>query len=260
MKTQMQNAISQGLPMKPTADPLARFGRVGRLAWCMCAAAVLAGCASTKVTERNRAVYEKLPRPNQILVYDFAATPAEVPSDSDLSRQVAAPATPETEEQLALGRQLGMGIAAQLVDDIREMGLPAVRGVPGMTLQVNDIVIRGYLVSIEEGGTAKRMIIGFGAGGSELTTVIEGFQMTPQGLRKLGSATTGAKGGKGPGAAVGAATWLITGSPIGLVVGGGMKIYGEASGSAKIEGRAKKTADEISDALKKRFKEEGWIN
>ena len=104
------------------------------------------------------------------------------------------------------------------------------------------------------------MTIGFGSGGSELTTVVEGYQMTANGLRKLGSATTGAEGSKGPGASLGAAGWLITGSPVGLIVGGGMKIYGEASGNAKIEGRAKATAKEIADVLKQRFQEEGWIN
>jgi hypothetical protein len=35
--------------------------------------------------------------------------------------------------------------------------------------------------------------------------------------------------------------------------------YGELSGSAKIQGRAKQTAKEIADQLKIRFKEEGWI-
>jgi len=39
-----------------------------------------------------------------------------------------------------------------------------------------------------------------------------------------------------------------------------MKVYGEASGSATIEGRAKATAKEIADALKQRFQEAGWIN
>jgi hypothetical protein len=93
-----------------------------------------------------------------------------------------------------------------------------------------------------------------------LTTYVEGFQMTANGLRKLGSGTTDAKGAKGPGAGLGAAGWLITGSPVGLIASGGMKIYGEASGSATIEGRAKATAKEIAERLKIRFKEQGWIN
>jgi hypothetical protein len=231
----------------------------GLVAW-LVLTLLLAGCASTKVTNRERLVYERLARPNQILVYNFAASPADVPADSSFASPEAAPAGPSTDEELALGRQLGESIAAQLVADIREMGLPAEQISAPATPQVSDIVIRGYLVSIEQGSTAKRMTIGFGSGGSELTTAIQGYQMTTNGLRKLGSGSMGAKGGKGPGAALGGAAWLITGSPIGLIVGGSMKIYGEATGSARIEGRAKATAKEIAEQLKKRFEEQGWIN
>jgi len=225
---------------------------------CLFSVFFVAGCASTQVTGRERLVTEKLPRPTHIWVYDFSATPADVPAGSTFA-QAAASATPPTEEQAALGRELGGGIAAQLVNEIRAMGLPAELGVPGTTPQVNDIVIRGYLVSIEQGSAAKRMTIGFGSGGSELSTAVEGYQMTAQGLRKLGSGTIAAEGSKGPGASLGAASWLITGNPIGLIVGGGMKVYGEASGSAKVEGRAKQTAKEIANELKKRFEQEGWI-
>ena len=62
-----------------------------------------------------------------------------------------------------------------------------------------------------------------------------------------------------PGAAVGAATFLATANPAGLIVSTGMRVYGEASGKSKIEGRAEKTAKEIADVLKSRFKEQGWI-
>jgi hypothetical protein len=140
------------------------------------------------------------------------------------------------------------------------MGLPAERGVFGQNMQPNDIVIRGYLVSVDPGSATKRMTIGFGSGAAELATLIEGYQVTPQGLRKLGSATVDAKGNKTPGAGVGAASWAITGSPVGFAVTSGLKIYGEASGRAGIEGRAKQTAKEIAERLKRRFQEEGWIS
>ena len=45
------------------------------------------------------------------------------------------------------------------------MGIPATQVSGGATPQVNDIVIRGYLVSVEKGSAAKRMTIGFGSGG-----------------------------------------------------------------------------------------------
>ena len=43
------------------------------------------GCASTKVIDRQILVNEKMPRPDHILVYDFVATPADVPTDSSLA-------------------------------------------------------------------------------------------------------------------------------------------------------------------------------
>jgi hypothetical protein len=253
-----QDCLTRTFPMKSSLDASALRKKVWTLASCLFGVVVLAGCASTKVTSSERADYGKLPRPDHILVYDFGASPADVPSDSALAGQapVAVPST----EQATLGRQLGIQIAANLVKEITEMGLPAVQVSQGATPQINDIVIHGYLVSIDQGSAAKRMTIGFGSGGSELATLVEGYQMTPQGLRKLGSATIDAKGAKGPGAAVGGAGWLITGSPIGLIASSGMKIYGEASGSATVEGRAKATAKEIGERLKIRFKEQGWIN
>jgi hypothetical protein len=38
-----------------------------------------------------------------------------------------------------------------------------------------------------------------------------------------------------------------------------MKVYGEASGSSTIEGRAKDMAKEIADILQVKFKQQGWI-
>ncbi len=231
----------------------------GPIVSCLFALLVVAGCASSEVTDRQRLVTEKLPRPGHIWVYDFAATPAEVPAASALAGQTTQPATPQTPEQIELGRKLGDQIAAQLVEEIRGMGLPAKRASSHTTPEINDIVLRGYLLSIEEGSGTKRVTIGFGHGASELTTAVEGFQMTAQGLRKLGSGKINATSGKSPGGALGVAGLIVTANPAGLIIGGGVKAYGEHTGSSKVEGRAKDTAKEIMDVLKKRFQEEGWI-
>jgi hypothetical protein len=237
------------------------FGRkLPSFATCLVAMLVASGCASTKVTNHQRTTTERLARPGQILVYDFAATASEVPADSTLAREFSVAATPQTPQDVAVGRDLGAQIATRLAEEINGMGLPARRAAPGSTPQINDLVIRGYLVSIEEGSTAKRVAIGFGSGKSELVTAVEGLQMTPQGLRKLGSGTVQSGGGKSPGTAVGAATFAATANPAGLIVSGGMHLYGEATGSSKVEGRAKATAKEIADVLRTRFREQGWIN
>lgn len=231
----------------------------GRLTLALSLASLLlaAGCASTTVTNRDVDYSGQLPRPGHILIYNFAATPAEVPSDSALAGQVADHT--QTADDVALGRQLGAEIASQLVQAIDAMGLPAVSAEAQTVPQVNDIVIRGYLLTVDQGSALKRVAIGFGSGGSELTTTVEGFQMTASGLRKLGSGTTESGGSKTPGAAVGLAAFIATSNPVGLAVSGGMKVYGEASGKSTIQGRAQATAKEIADQIKPRFQQQGWI-
>lgn len=220
---------------------------------------VIAGCASTQVTQREIAVDEKIPRPAHIWVYDFAATPEDIPAGSVLAGKASDQLTPQTAEQIATGRRVGAEIAQALVEEIRGMGLPGARASSRTRGQVNDLVIRGYLLSVDEGSATKRVTIGFGSGGSELKVAAEGFQMTPQGLRKLGSGSTQSGGNKTPGGAVGVVGLIATGNPAGLLISGGMKAYGEYSGSAKIEGRAEETAKEMANQIRPRFEQQGWI-
>lgn len=227
------------------------------------ALAMLAGCASTKVTQATPMVNPGLARPNRIWVYNFVAAPADIPADSSISGDISGPSTPPTADQMEAGRRLGALIAQNLVADIQAMGLPAVQAGPGSAPQVGDGVIRGYIVSAVGGGAGnavKRFVIGFGAGTSEMDTVVEGYVMTPYGLRRLGSGTLSSSGNKTPGAIVPAAVTIATGNPIGLIVVGGAKLLGEASGRNSLDGRAKATAEEIAAELKLRFQDRGWIS
>jgi len=254
-----QGHLTLTFPCKSPEAPSARRRKIATIVTCLFAMVVAAGCASTKITSRDELVTGKLPRPAHIWVYDFVATPADVPTDSALAGQYSEHSTPQTAEQIATGRKVGAEIAAKLVEEIRAMGLPAERAVTGTKPQINDIVIRGYLLSIDEGSAEKRVAIGFGSGASDLKVAAEGFQMTAQGLRKLGGGTEDAGGSKTPGMALGAVTLLATHNPVGLIVSGGMKIYGEESGKSTIEGRADQAAKEIADVLKQRFQQQGWI-
>lgn len=245
-------------PMKSSAEIPSLRKIIPAVVAGLFAVAFLAGCASTKVS-KERLVYGKLPRPDHILVYDFVATQDDVPEDSSIAGAYSEHETPQTAEEIETGRQVGDEIAAQLVEEILGMGMPAVRTDKETMPEINDIVLRGYLLSINEGSTAKRMTLGFGSGSSALQVAVEGYQVTAQGLRKLGSGTVDTGGSKGPGAALGAAAFIATANPAGLIVSGGMKVYGEASGKAKIGGRARQAAKEIADHLKIRFKEQGWI-
>jgi hypothetical protein len=93
-----------------------------------------------------------------------------------------------------------------------------------------------------------------------LRTAVEGYQITPQGPRKLGSGTVDSGGSKSPGAVLGVAGLAATGNPAGLIISTGIKVYGEESGKSTVEGRAQQTAKEIADVLKQRFQQQGWIS
>src|SRR5688500_12745991 len=118
-----------------------RRKRIWALASSLFAAVLLCGCASTEVTSQPSMVFARMPRPGPIYVYDFTASPTEVPRDSAFASSV--PVMMPSAEQAEIGRQLGSTIAIQLVEAVREMGLPAMRASPGTPMQVNDIVIRG---------------------------------------------------------------------------------------------------------------------
>jgi hypothetical protein len=225
---------------------------------CIFALLVGAGCAKTKVTGREP-VAGLYPRPANIWVYDFAATPAEIPADSVFAGQFGRDATYQTAEHIETGRILGGRMAMELVKHIHKMGIPSIRAVPGAKPQINDVVLRGYIISYDEGDATKRVAIGLGSGASDLQVAVEGFQVTPQGLRLLGSGSSDADASKTPGMAVGAATLIATKNPAGLIVSTGVKLYGEKTGKSTIEGRVDDTAKEIAEILRKRFQGQGWI-
>ena len=219
----------------------------------------LFGCATTDVTSRDQMEAGPIPRPAHVWVNDFAATTADLPAHSGLRTEALASNENQTAKEIAEGRKLGRIISNELVKQLRDLGVPAEHAVKGTKPQVNDIVIEGYILSFDKGDATKRVAVGFKAGMTDLKVAVEGLQMKAQGLRELGSLSTDSQGSKTPGAAVGGASMLITHNPLGLIATSGMKAYGEISGSNKIEERAKKTAQEITDQLKPRFKELGWI-
>jgi hypothetical protein len=231
---------------------------LSRAASWLLALVLVAGCASTEVTDRQRYEGAKLARPDRIIVHDFTANPAEVPPESAFAAKLAGAATP-TPQQAELGRKLGAQIAQELVAELRAMGLPAVAAAGQPAPQVDDIVLRGYFVSVEEGSARERVLVGFGKGAAELRTAVEGFQMTAEGLRPLGRGEVRSGGGELPGVVLPLAVVAATANPIGLVVGGAVKLTGEATGSDTIEGSAKRTAEEIAAQLKTTAEEQGWI-
>ena len=216
---------------------------------------LVVGCASSG----GHLGDEQIPPPGRIIVYDFAASPADLPADSAVTGNYEESTTPQTAEEVELGRQLGDRLAARLVRDIRAMGLAVERAGSGLPPHAGDLVIRGEFVSIDEGSRTKRMLIGFGAGTSNVQTLVEVYQVTATGLQPLGSHEVEAGGGRMPGMLV----------PVSLGAAFGNVMVGSALGGANVgkqvvfpsslERAADRTADEVSTALAAEFERRGWI-
>jgi hypothetical protein len=218
---------------------------------------VLTGCASSKVTD-YQPYQGKIARPDRIIVYDFAAAPSELPPQVAVAGQgVTIPTL--TRAQLEMGRTLGEAVATKLVANLQDIGLPAVQAAGQPMPRPGDGVLAGYFLAVDPGNATERVVLGFGAGGAELKTVVKGYLMTAQGLRPLGSGEVEAGSGKMPGGAVPLVVTVATANPIGLVVGGAAKAYGEVSGSETIEGAAERTAQEIADKIRSSAERQGWI-
>ena len=61
--------------------------------------------------------------------------------------------------------------------------------------------IEGQFVTVDEGNAAMRMIIGFGAGGTEIKTHVQAYAIEPAGKRLLAEATLDAESSSAPGLA-----------------------------------------------------------
>ena len=222
-------------------------------------AVLLAGCATTKIEQRDsRAAGERLPRPERIVVYDINASEFDVPPTSALTGRYKRAKTPPSPEEVRLGRELGRLVAERLVDSLRKMGMTAHRARQGPPPRLGNVVLAGQFITVDEGDQDLRFTIGFGKGASQLTTHIEGYLVTEEGLRLLGGRQVTDRGGKKPGLVVPAAVSFASRSPAGLVVGSAVNIEKEMN-SETIQAAAKRTADAIAKELEQVFREQGWI-
>ena len=221
---------------------------------------LLAGCATSDVTARRSSVGdEQLVRPGRIIIHSFAATPDDIPADSAIAGHYDRRDTPQTAQEVAVGRRLGDQVAVRLVDEILKMGLPAERAGSGPPPHRGDLIIKGEFVSINEGSRLKRMLIGFGAGSAELMTFVEGYQVTADGLRPLKSVEVKAAGGRMPGMLVPVLGGAVAGSAGTSVAISGSLNVAQEMGPESIEGAAKRTANEIGKVLSEAFKRQNWI-
>jgi hypothetical protein len=120
-------------------------------------------------------------------------------------------------------------------------------------------VIAGQFLSIDEGNRMRRMVVGFGAGGTSIRTQVQVSLGTGSGLLLLEEfetiAESSKKPGMGPMVGVGAAA---TSAASAAAMSGALGAASELNQT--VEGDAGRTAKEIAKALSRFFFSQGWIS
>jgi len=234
--------------------------RMSSLAWLP--VLVILGCAPTHVeTMREYTGQTMLPKPDHVIVYDLAFSPEDVSPNSGIGAKLADFATGASmsDEQLKVGQAAANGFAEEMVKILREMGLRADRAKGSPMVTEKTLAIEGQFLSVDEGNRARRWVIGFGVGGSEVRAHIQTYY--GKGATRLllqefeTSAESSKKPGMGPMAGVGAAA---TTAATGAAVSAGVSGVGESNQT--VEGEARRSAKEVAKPLSRFFVGQGWIS
>jgi uncharacterized protein DUF4410 len=240
----------------PTTISGARSGRVAAL---LLMFLLLAGCTSVLVNPEVGAM-EQLPPPDRVLVYNFAVTPQEIQLDavgSAITRTFDGTADSQQEQQV--GHAVANALAKRLVSDIQDMGLYAERASGPVPPTGVDVLILGQLVSIDEGNAAERMIIGLGAGRSDVEAHVQVYQSTSGRQIAIESMSGTAKSSLMPGAAETMGVGALTGHLlVSAAITAGSQVANQTL-SANVDSEAGRLADKVSDQLKSLFIQQGWI-
>lgn len=222
-------------------------------------AALLSGCTSVKVTPDAGAA-ETLPQPSRVLVYDFAVNPQEIqldPVGAEISQKIDGTARSAQEQKIS--HAVAAALSRHLVATIQSMGLPAERAFTPPSATGTEVLIRGQLVSIDQGNEAERMIIGLGAGRSDVQAHAQVYETIAGQRIAIESMTGAAKSAITPGAAETMGAGAIAGHLlVSTAVTAGVQIANQDL-SANVNSEAGRLGDKLADSLKALFLKKGWI-
>ena len=225
-------------------------------------ALLIIGCARNTMRIAEEPPFFSLPKPEEVLVYDFAVSPEDIKQNSGLFARIGRSFgdSDQTAEEIQIGREVADALATELTAKIAAMGLKPVRATPNMPITNGAIMITGEFVNIDEGNRLRRTVIGLGAGKSSLDSHVRILaQGGGSGVKELIAFDAHSESGSMPGAAVLGPAGVAAGAGTAAVIGTNVALgAGKAYKSASAQ-QAKSMADKIAAELAKYFAKQGWI-
>jgi Domain of unknown function (DUF4410) len=143
-----------------------------RAALAILSLAVVAACAPARVQSVADYAGPSLPRPDRVIVYDFAIVPGQVRLDQGVSARIrrAAGGQPVSAQEWQAATATQSALADALTAELASYGLPAVRASSGaVPTEGTSLLVQGQIVGIDEGNRTRRVLIGLGAGRSSVS-------------------------------------------------------------------------------------------
>ena len=204
-----------------------------------------------------------LPLPQVVVVQTFAVSPDEVELDQGLGAKYeelrkAKAGTPRTQQELEVGHQVASALAEKLVVQIQDMGFYAVHAaaVPADTPVA--LLIKGQFISIDEGNRTERLVIGLGAGRSDVRVWAQVYEVTATGPNLIDQIEVSAKSGLRPGAAETMGAGAVAGHLLmATAVTAGLSVVSETMG-ATVVADSDRAASGIAKQLSRLFGQQGW--
>lgn len=221
---------------------------------------VLGGCAPTQVN--TLAQYSgPVPRPSNVLVYNFAVSPDEVQLDRGISAKIQDMINkpPRTKEERAVGHAVAEALATHLVKELNAIGVPATRAYGSPSTMGNAIEIEGQFLSVDEGNRTERVVIGLGAGRTDVKTLTQVYDARSGSRMLVEEFDTDAKSGRKPGMAEMMAVGVLTHHLLVSTLASGALAAGSEAFTAGVDADARRTAQEIVKQLGQFFVAQGAI-
>ena len=139
------------------------------------------GPLAAKVTVTPLAGYtggSSLPKPEKILLYDFALNPGDVQVDKAHAMRPRHLLTGDKSPD-AVAAGAGKTYYQELVKALGKTGIPVEHVAAGIPASANTLVIQGSFDALKEGTKAERVAIGLGTGSADVETKVDVHLKTP---------------------------------------------------------------------------------
>jgi hypothetical protein len=199
----------------------------------------------------------ELPRPGNIIVYDFAVNEQQVKQYQGIMRQQPAIKTTSERERL-LGLEVKDALAMELVEGLKGLGFMVERVPRGTRIGDRDLLIDGQLLMIDEGSPFERLVVGFGRGASAVVARVQVYQAPHSRtvLEFMSQSDSGKLPGVAPVLGVGAVTQggINAGTVVTNATVSGMKTY-----KSDVARMAAESGEQVVRYLSEFFAKQGWI-